>query len=242
MFFFIKKSEIVIDCFTDSKIVHDAFPIDCASNFYPSWWKKIESTTQRFNGSKVETGSTIKSCAGLIDYYKSGLVIPMWCDFSIKIEQGKADWEFANNKFSAEHHNRREWESFDPDAKMSHIKFHSPWRFKTKDNVKWIYKNSYWNDHPFKWYSLPEAIVEYKYQHTTNVNLFINNQDLGHHSIECGFPLVHLIPLTEKKLIIKNHLISKDDFDQQFEPGIVAFRHSYRKYVNAVKKCPFHNK
>jgi hypothetical protein len=65
----------------------------------------------------------------------------------------------------------------------------------------------------FKFCSLP-AVVNFKDQHATNLNYFFEYQkDESFIKIEPLTPLVMLHPLTEREIEIKNHLVSKHEYD-----------------------------
>ena len=56
-------------------------------------------------------------------------------------------------------------------------------------------------------------------------------------TIKATKPLVHLIPLTEKKVVVKNHIVSNQEYRQiQNKYKKVFFTNNYKK----IKKCPFH--
>jgi hypothetical protein len=58
--------------------------------------------------------------------------------------------------------------------------------------------------------------------------------------IKAGQPLAHLIPLTEKKVSLKHHLITREEFDSKFRNNNV-YLHSTKesKRLKSLNKCPF---
>ena len=60
--FFIKRSKIVVDCFTHSLNAYDLFPIAKATEYYPDWWK---ATPNSHLVDNLFHKATIKSCSGL---------------------------------------------------------------------------------------------------------------------------------------------------------------------------------
>jgi hypothetical protein len=101
--------------------------------------------------------------------------------------------------------------------------------------------------------ALLPAVVNYKYQHGTNINFFLENKDVPE---ECMIPpvspLVIIHPMTDRKVIIKNHLISRTEWERMFMLDELFFRSSpkdaaklYTRKKNLIdqkekKECPFH--
>jgi hypothetical protein len=97
------------------------------------------------------------------------------------------------------------------------------------------------------------ATVNYKFQHATEINFFIVNQ-LQSKKINISplTPLAILHPLTERKIKIKNHLVSKEEWLRIFGVDRFLFRRNSDdavKFYNRKKKlqtsieekssCPF---
>jgi hypothetical protein len=65
--------------------------------------------------------------------------------------------------------------------------------------------------------------------------------------IEAGEPLVQLIPLTEREVIVRNHLVDKDRWQQIYEKNNHAFffnnhnkkRNLLKRQEESQSKCPF---
>ena len=61
--------------------------------------------------------------------------------------------------------------------------------------------------------------------------------------LEAGQPLVMLVPLTDKEVIVKKHLIGKDEMIRKYV-RVTTFHNHYVKekkiQQQKEKKCPFH--
>ena len=211
--FWFKPKEIVLDCFTDSLNAFALAKPDHAAKFIPDWWKKTPLYV-------VEEGNffkspTMKKCFGFVENYKHGAILPMWSDLNIEIGPiGSTDyrWQFADRVSGLSMHSFKQMNDYLEETKVMHIKLISPWDFRCKENVKWAWTSPTWNIlNNHKLMVLP-GITEYKYQYSTNTNMLIfrtNQTQL----IEIPFrsPIAHVIPLEQRRLKIKHHLVSEDE-------------------------------
>ena len=241
MMFFIKKKEFVLDCFTYLPYVYDYAKINQANKYLPDWWKN----TPAANGNNP----TIKHCAGLSDFFKTGVVIPSWFEMELTIRQLGGDqrcaWEASNTDVNTE-------SSHTPDqfAEFAHedgnnLKLTSPWLFKTKEDINFTWTQPTWNMRKLlNNVTVLPAVVNFKYQHITNINLFVINKDNTETcKIPPLMPLAILHPLTEKKVIIKNHLVSKDEWERQLGlRNLILTRHP-KEWISLYKtKKDLHTK
>ena len=253
---FVKKSEVVVDCFTHHQSAFQYTPIDFGSRFYPEWWKKSEKFYVDEQGSSK---ATIKNCVGFIEYYKNNLILPSWFEMDLNVhEQGNEKWWTyeGSNQYVVTNstHGRKSFEKFALDN-GNNIKLTSPWGLKTKENINWVWTQPTWNlrEHLPIFVVLP-AVVEFKYQHATNVNLFVVNEDkFKKTTIAPNTPLVSLHPMTEKKIVLKRHLVTYEEFLQTLD-GVASlfmrrdyfdFSKLYKKkkeFLDKQSKCPFNKK
>lgn len=240
MFFFIKKSKIIIDCFTNNPTAYELTPIKKALHFLPEWWKNCESE-YRVNGI---LRSTAKKCPGIIDYYKTGLVIPLWSDLELNVLNNQISYQFADKVSSIDFHHEGEW-NFMIDKEINnviHLKIISPWRLKTKSHVNFLFKDAYYNNQPFNFLSTPSATLNFKDQNTANINMFLNLKENKTYFLKHQTPLAHIIPLSERNVEIKNHLVSNQEFQKITYKHRIAFTNNYKIVSNLLKskkKCPF---
>lgn len=216
--FFVKRSEVVVDCFTHHQAAFEYTPIDYGSKFLPDWWKDTKPSFQNNSG---QVGPTIKNCIGLIEYYKNSLIIPSWFEMDLNVyeEGNEQTWTYQSSNTYVDTESTHPREAFKGFAleNGSNLKFTSPWLIRTKEEVRWVWSQPTWNlrEHLSTFTVLP-AVIDFKYQHSTNVNLFVQNEtNFKNTIIKPNTPLVSLHPISDKNFIIKNHLISYEDFTQK---------------------------
>jgi hypothetical protein len=251
MMFLFKKKEIVVDCFTHEPAIYDVSKVDYSKKFFPDWWKKLPTKYPKIVpnslGLEIEH-STIRRCPGVNDIFKHGVMIPMWSDLKVKVLNDK--WSY-NYSFQPEmcdiqtHPVDQYGPAFDG---YNHLKLLSPWVFKEKTGVKFAWLQPSWNLVPhLNQFSIVPAVVDYKFQNATHINMFVPKGDYEF-TINCGEPIIHVIPLTEKKLVIKTHLITALEWSRMmntkgspvtFINKNKYFRDKITKQESEQKKCPF---
>ena len=242
MIFFFKKQKLVVDCFTYRQDVYKHNPIDYAFKFYPDWWKKTPPTV-RNNSFKVPT---VKKCSGIIDTYQQGFIIPLWNDFAFRVENKNIFWEHADKQSKCKVHDYQQWQTYADMNKYYNLKIVSPWIVKCKSNINFYLTKPFWN-HPLNTpYHILSGVLNFKHNNATNIQMMVNIHEDYDYTIEACTPIVHVIPFTEKKLIIKNHLIDKFEYEKIdiANSTIKKFSGTYLKSVSNAKKqnkkCPFH--
>jgi hypothetical protein len=214
--FFFRKPKVIVDCFTDVPQVFEFAKPDNAIKFIPDWWKNTPV-------SYVPEGSffkhaTLKGCDGVINNFKHGLVIPMWCDVAIQVGPRGTNYyryQFADNTSSLDSHNPKQFGGHIKEEEIQHIKFHSPWFFSCKENIHWVWVDPKWNTIRINDYIILPGITSFKYQASTNINaLFYRGEKLKTIEIKYGTPLIHMIPLTDRKLTLKHHLVDQNEFSK----------------------------
>jgi len=242
MMFLFKKKKIVLDCFTYNSSAYEYGKIERASKFYPDWWK---NTPKEHDKSPTGQSSTIKTCTGLIDNYQYGVMLPLWSDLNIIINGTEKSylWSYADRESRIESHGGAQWDTYADSNTHIHLKIVTPWMIKCKEDVPFMYMKPYWSYQPFSSMSVPTGIVNYKYQHSTNLNMFINSTLDAYIELKHGYPLAQIIPLDRREVTIHSHLIDAKEYDNIYTK--LSFNGNY----NTVKKlrqekeskCPFHS-
>lgn len=249
--FFFKRPQVVLDCFTATPHVYDNAKINWGIKFMPDWWKR----TPR----QLENGDlTVKNCVGLTDLYKTSIVIPSWFEMRLRVHS-KHDqedlwytWEGSNESIVTDgSHADEQFEEF----AVSHahnIKLHSPWVFKTKEFVRFTWTQPTWNmRHMIEQLTILPAVVDYKYQHDTNINfLMLNKNQEFNVTIEPLTPLVMLHPMTDKEIVIKNHLVDQKEYDRIHNVDKLFIKDNRALYTQRKRKtdmieklgCPYAGK
>lgn len=250
---FIKKEEIVLDCFVTEPFIYDYAPIAPAIKHVPEWWRNTPSKT-----SDSDTAmASIKHCAGFVDYYKKGIVIPAWFDMELKIHEfGNEryfDWQTSNQMVNTDgSHLQVQFEKF---AKPNgqNMKLSSPWAFRTKEDVHFVWSQPTWSHRNLiSQLTVLPAVVNYRYNHATEINFMVENKDVMHEvNIPALTPLVILHCLSEKNVVVKNHLVTEAEWYRVFgidrlvfkrngQDSTVFYQSKKRLKDKLDPKCPFH--
>jgi hypothetical protein len=247
--FFVRSSKVHVDCFTYIGVIHSEYPIERASKYIPSEWKALASSYKErafpnVQESKMELDtSTIKKCTGFTNLFSTGFILPSWSDFDLEvIEDGRFLWHSPSPIMQMHTHDRRQLGSWELYSGYSHIKIISPWSFTEKTGVKFAWNRCDWhNSQRAADVHVISGVVDYKYQHSTNVNMFVKKPSIT--KFLAGDPLVHIIPLSEKEVVIHNHLISEKEHQSRFgyvTSNVNGYKKSKNKQVEKEKgKCPF---
>lgn len=247
--FWFKTKEIVVDCFTYNPTLIENFAIDQASKYYPKYFKDIpkfvdiksSSDPNIIDSKMLMRGGTIKTCTGLTDLFSTGFILPAWHEFNIEVtESGKVIIPPVFEEMN-EYDMHPRWQYGDNLYKgYVHIKLVSPWLVSESTGVKFTWNRCDWhrsdNAHSFNALS---AVVDFKYQKVTHVNAFVKNGSITR--FEAGDPLVHLLPLSDKKVKIKHHLLSHNDWHTKHANYRLHSSYTNHRKLNYPKqgKCPF---
>ena len=245
---FIKLKPLVIDCYTTHKNVFDALPIKPAVNFLPKWWRQIPNAVE-VNDAELSLSypvSTLKNCVGVNGLFNKGFIIPMWSDCVLRIGSNKTQgfsYKFADGCSSIGFHPPFMFNESPVVQNAQHLKFHSPWHIVCDEEVQFLYLEPTWAYETQKPFQVLPAVIDYKHQHGSDVNVVATRAlDDYQISINAGTPLVHIVPLTERKVVIKNHCVLEKDLEHIIaKQKPLKFLHNYRffKKANEQQKCPF---
>lgn len=235
--FFFKRKEIVVDCFVNSERLKNSYAPKRASHFIPEWWKKIPNELEEHlhEINKTKTVPTMKFCVGFRDLYSSGFILPMWCDARFFINDVSWHNVYSTNGFRSETHNPAQHNHNFPN--YHHVKLVSPWFFKEKSGIKFVFMEPFWSVYKVSEnIRIPPAITSFNLQFATNVNMFVKKAEYDF-DIKAGEPLVHLIPLTDKKVTFKPQVISEAEYMYILRENIgLSFTRGYDRYKRIMKK------
>lgn len=224
MFFFCKPKTIVLDIFTCHKHLIDLLPPTYANKFRPNWWYKTPPNYDNtaHNGMALK-GNTIRRCAGFKDYYSDkAIVIPLWDSFILEYDKSGSRYVFASEENYLEYQ-AEQLRGGKYLTEFHQFKIRSPWVFKEKTGINFLFSQPFYNFKDPTSFVMPPAIVNYRYQHATNVNFFMRKPEEGEYkkvSLEAGQPLVHLVPITDRLIKIKTHLVSGQELKKLHIPVI----------------------
>jgi len=241
MIFFFKKNKLIVDCFTCNKAAYEIFPVEHAKKFYPSWWKNIPPALPNPKHSSDITAPTLRGCTGFIDYYQTGMIIPLWTQIIIEIGSLGSTFlrvAMANPQSDAEQHPEEQRGSFLPEKEYSHVKLTSPWHIEANKAVPFIMLKPIWNFEKPDEFILPPGSLNFYYQHASNINVFFKREKNDQYlNLNAGIPMAHLVPQTQEELVIKHHFLSIREYEQRAMPPFkFTWINSYKKYVSFKKK------
>lgn len=230
---------IVVDCFTAEQSSYDLFKLTPAMDRVPDWWKKTPAT---YPDSGVMPGRTLKSCDGFVNLYKRGFILPMWSDLAIEIQNDGYRWQYSDMKSNADVHPTQQWATYVSDTVYGHIKLQSHWRMKSSTSLDWLYTSPSWSYKPNSGWTVVSGVVNYKYSREVNVNLFLDKTKNRTIILNVDTPLVHMIPLTDRRVDLRHHLVTHEEYSRLAMPTI-----AFSKYTNVMdkimnrqkSKCPF---
>lgn len=244
MMFRINPSVVHIDAYTTLPAVDEFFPPKLAVECLPEWWKRMPSTVStRLPNGINQVGGSIKRCDGFVDLYKHGFMIPLWTDLLLKPNADQTvSFKASGVALGNSHDAVQLGEEFN---NYAHLKLISPWFIKEKTGVKFIWQSAFWNmQDKMNSVAILPGMLEFKYQNMTNINILMpkNSEQVW---LKAGTELVHLVPLTDKKIKIHTHVISEQEQNSMFDVTRypVSFLGGYKKRKRALQekesKCPF---
>jgi hypothetical protein len=239
MIFLFPKKKIVLDCFTSKPYVMEHAPINYAIKNIPDWWRNLPASYRDGHNPVL----TMKSCAGMIDYYTKSISIPLWSDLSISVDANKNyTWQFSDEATSAIVHPKNQFVGFL--NTYGHIKIDSPWLLKSEKNLNWVWSHPTYNySNSNNIVSLP-GITNFYHQHTTNINMLINLDQEKNFLLPYGEPLVVLTPMSDRKVKIVRHLVSENEYFNLYKKtSSITFVNKYKSIVdNKFGSCPYSGK
>ena len=248
-FNFLSK-DVIVDCYTARADVYNFSPIKKASVYLPDWWKTLPKTFPN-PINPLLTSSTMKHCVGFTDLFAKGFMIPLWSDVVVQIggqqdqHEHNYNYQFADFESKIDHHAERDMNGFYSFTDYQHLKFISPWRLTCNEEIEFLLLDPTWcNDAPDEMF-VPPGVVNFKYQCGTNVNMFFRRRaDTTAYTLKHNMPLAHFIPLTERKIKLKLHLVSEQELQRVSNINkAVTFINKYKNNKSILKErgCPFHH-
>lgn len=208
--FFFKRKKIVLDCFVAAEHFALQYPIDNSAKYLPKWWKTLprnyEDFVKELNATRPV--STMRNCYGFIELYKRSLTIPLWADVRIYTTKSPPSYRYVSpsDMFSVITHSSKQYNNAFRD--YMHMKFESPWVLKEKTGVKFLMTGCSWSlmdSNPGL--QVMTGVLPFNTQTVSNINVMVPVAD-NQIDIKAGTPLCFLIPLTEKKVVTKMHVVT----------------------------------
>jgi len=248
--FFHRTPEIHVDCFTYDNNVYLNTPIVKASKTFPDWYKELPIAKNKFlvdnktgNHLFKHDNLNLKNCQAILEFYKRGIVLESWCDIHMEmdIENTTPHYWWSGKEQAVGFHSREQIGNGFPN--QHHMKLNSPWSLQEKKGIKFIWVAAEWALDKFNFKILP-GVISFDTNMGTNVNIMYP-YDTKEFTILIGTPLVHIIPLSENKIKIKNHLITIEEYRMKNINSAETSFYGWRKILQLRERnkkrgtCPF---
>ena len=232
---FWKKKPLILRFVTCDR---DAFAFakpDKATKFFPNWWKELAKN------HKNHEERDMTYCTGFVDLYKKSIIIPAWSHFSIEVgADSYYSWKFIDGKSNATEHPPYQRGDFMPNDDYQHLKLHAPWLLECDEDDVFVSWQEPFYSNNIKGVRIASGIIEPKYMSATNINMFFERTDkIRKYEFDIGYPLVQLIPLTEREFKIEHLLVSKEEFENRVPLKYQSKFAQYDKGTKILKQCPF---
>ena len=210
MLFFFKEKPIEIVAFVTAKFnfAKELSPIAPAREYFPEWWKNTPSST--YDWANNISNNTAKSCPGIIGVLTSGFILPLWCDLAFKFGPEGYSYNFSDKSCRMDQHDDFQTPGFYGD--YYRLKITSPWLIRTP--VKILFQQpTYLREDAYPFVTPYGIVPPVKNLISTNIFTFFKKPDQEMHMfIKQGTPLLHMVPLTEKKVTLKLVVLDDEDF------------------------------
>lgn len=239
--FFHRTPEINLDCFTCDPNVHKYTPIVSASKTIPEWFLNVpvpENPVELDFINEEVKHRNIRSCYGFLEFYKKGVVMESWCDMGIKTETDSFQCFFSGPPDPISHKSEQYGNAF---SKYFNLKMRSPWLFNCSQNINFMFVGAEWSLGDYDIKVLP-GIVNFELASSGNFFIMIPRKQ-DQFIINMGTPMIHIVPLTEKKIKHKVHLLTKGEYAKKINVPSYSF-FGWRKVKGIIKRnekrgCPF---
>ncbi len=243
---FLRPKKIVLDCFCRSQQLAEMFAPRPAA--MPQWMlDKPGLVEEETLEHKV---MSIRNCSAINELYASSLQLVAWADYDLLVDRDRGIYK-SDSTGNAESHPIEQYSG--GFGGWAHVKLLQPWFFQEKTGVQWSWQDDvYHRDDPGLYRILP-GVVEYKYQHSTHVNLIVPrprqsgvNYKIG---IRAGDPLVLLRPEAHgARVELRTHVCTEEELEKRFtvwrfSPWATYIRR--RKIMSELEaragqsRCPF---
>ena len=201
--FFIKKPVVYLDFFTFDSVLFKYFKITPSIKFLPDWWKQLDP--------KFEN---MRHCKGFIEFYSKSFCVPSWCEFEFEVSENEGyKWQSGSNEAIVVEHNPVQYGNMFKDEKFYHFKINPNWICSTKDkNFRFLISPPFYNNKFLNNYQVMPGIIENYVNTSININFLMKRQNYKF-SIMPYDPLAFFFPLTEKKIKLNFHLVSKKEYE-----------------------------
>jgi hypothetical protein len=210
MLFFFKEKPIEITAIISSQYLFakEYSPIVQAKELIPEWWKN--TMPSKFDWEQRKSVNTSKSCPAIINCLTKGLILPLWSDLAI--QWNDTGWAYDFSDEMSQMHNHPEYQTPGYYSNFWHFKIDSPWIFKTDVNLMYI-QPTYLRNTPYPYFSPYGILPSMNGVSSSNVFCFVEkNKNDNKLLIKHKTPLLHIIPMSDKKIKLNIEVLHPLDF------------------------------
>jgi len=250
------RGTVTLDCYTTDPYIYASAKIESGTKFYPEWWKKLPTSNKNwqehflkdFHPSSLAGTNSMRSCIGFMNVYKNSFVLPMWSDLRLAVSSWEkmqigfpgVSYQYADFSSNIETHPVSEHGNHFPEEKYQHVKLDSPWELLCDADIQWAWMPPVWHFmNELEDITIVNGVLDYFHQTTTNVNMFVKRpkKEESFFEIPYGTPLCHIIPLTERTIKLRHHLVTQSELMQiKANRGVKARRYFGSAYFKSKSK------
>lgn len=223
MFFFVKPSKLVVEALISEKNYYIAkeTPPFLSSPKHVDWWKNLPKSS--FDFENMQAQKRAKSCVGIVNHLRAGIILPLWCDFAFKIRNSEWAYQFSDYNTNIVNHSNEQIIGFYENYFI--FKIVSPWVLRCKQsNVKFLLADPfYYRTEPLPFILAPGINELYDKNIATHFFWMVNKNNSFETIIDKHTPVTQFIPLTEKSVDLKIKIIDDKDFDVLNKPVNLTF-------------------
>ena len=237
------QKPVVINCYTSREDVLKYTPIALSKKHIPSWFKALRpqsSLKPYLEGApldKLKDRRSFKLCPAMVDYHLKAFTIPMWSDLILRWDDTNWEYMFADEQSELEPHRETQWENSEALSNQQHFKIISPWTISVDEDIDFLVKQPLWGFIDLENLHIMSGVTNFSKQINTHINMFARRTGKENTlSIPFNMPMLDYIPLTERPIEIKLHLITEQEHMKREHTDGNFFFNPYRKIIKHLSQ------
>lgn len=233
-----KKKKAVLECYTPLDYIARHFPVEQASKNKPKAFLDMPTQmaapanytacpySKLINGRKM---NTIRACDGILDMWSRSYILTAPFDVAINVKNNKVEYQSTNQTLHplTQHPSAQFTPLF---SGYANVKIVIPWKFISNRSFYWMFSPAIYHldEDVRNSILIPPGVVNYKYVHSTNINLLVKLQEeqkVIH--IKAGTPLVYLTPMTTEPVDIHIKTVERT-YWEGLENQTIGFKSVYK--------------
>lgn len=243
MFF---KKPITLHCYTADKSVYNYSPPQKGVKFIPNWWKSLPPSGKNWKedhrkGLGLNGSATMRNCEGFKDLYKKSIVLPLWSDLRLYFQESPQtgfEYSFADKQSEVSWHDPKQYNNHYKYKDYQHLKIISPWHIHCDADIDFVMMPPVWESmNEFEPLTFLSGVVNFHHHTSTNIPLFVKRSDKETYiDLPFNFPLAFMIPMTERKVVVKTHFVTVEDLRELWADKGVEYNRFFGSNYSKYKK------